>query len=202
MGRFITPKGRARLIGAMQDCEQTSGMSVLRHGEMVAEYFRDLVSHVRQGKPALFEWRLPDWITDPILWEKLPDDDLIGEYHLFHDCGKPACLTVDEAGHRHFPDHAAVSRRTWLEAGGDPTIGDLIGMDMDVHLLKGEDVPAFATRPQARILLLTALSEVHANASLFGGISSTSFKIKAKHVEKRGRAILRAIAAREVPMAA
>src|SRR3546814_7888859 len=73
-----------------------------------------------------------------------------------------------------FPDHAAISEAAWLAAGGDPEIGDLIGMDMDVHLLKGDDVESFSKRPQARALLITALSEVHANASMFGGIESTS----------------------------
>src|SRR3546814_7069686 len=86
----------------------------------------------------------------------------------------------------------------WLAAGGDPEIGDLIGMDMDVHLLKGDDVESFSKRPQARALLITALSEVHANASMFGGIESTSFKIKWKHLDKRGKAILRSIPALEI----
>src|SRR3546814_11232276 len=84
-----------------------------------------------------------------------------------------------------FPDHAAISEAAWLAAGGDPEIGDLIGMDMDVHLLKGDDVESFSKRPQARALLITALSEVHANASMFGGIESTRFKIKWKHLDKR-----------------
>lgn len=111
--------------------------------------------------------------------------------------GKKRCRTVDADGRQHFPDHAAVSAHTWLEAGGDPDVGDLIAMDMDVHLLKGEEVEAFSQRPEARALLLTALSEVHANATMFGGIASTGFKSKWKHVDRRGRAILKAIAARE-----
>lgn len=203
MGAFIHAQAREGLMAMMRDCEQTPGMSVLRHGEMVADYFRDLVDHVRDGTPLRHEWRLPDWITDPLLWSDLPDPDLISEYHLFHDCGKPQALVVGEDGVRRFPNHAAVSRRVWIEAGGDEAIGDLIGMDMDVHLLKDEGVAEFSQRPQARVLLLTALSEVHANASMFGGLESTSFKIKRKHVDKRGRAILKAIRAREdLPMAA
>lgn len=118
------------------------------------------------------------------------------------NCGKPRCLEIDADGRRHFPDHAAVSSRAWAEAGGDPEVGDLIAMDMDVHLLKGEEVEAFSQRPEARALLLTALSEIHANAAMFGGIGSVGFKSKWKHLDRRGRAILKAIATKEMSMAA
>lgn len=61
----------------------------------------------------------------------------------------------------------------------------------------------FAGRPHAVALLLTGLAEVHANASMFGGIESTSFKIKWKNLDKRGRAIAKAVSGREaMPMAA
>lgn len=197
------PRSREDLLEAMRSCEQTAGMTVLQHGEMVSAYHRDLVSHLRDGTALAYEWRLPEWIRDLALLEGLPSDGTMAEYHVFHDCGKPYCRTVDEDGRQHFPDHAAVSEAMWLAIGGDPEVGTLIGMDMDVHLLKGEGVEAFAQRPQARALLLTALAEVHANASMFGGIESVSFKMKWKNLDKRGRAIMKAIAARmEVPMAA
>lgn len=120
-----------------------------------------------------------------------------GHIYMPINVGKSRCRVVDADGRQHFPDHAAVSTRVWEEASGDPTVGDLIAIDMDVHLLKGEDVDAFSCRAEARALLLTALSEVHANATMFGGTSSTGFKAKWKHVDRRGRAILKAIAARE-----
>jgi peptidyl-tRNA hydrolase len=196
-------EAREALLDSMRSCEQTPGLTVLRHGEMVRDHYRDLMDHLRYGSPLRGEWRLPDWIRDPLLLEGLPSDGVMAEYHVFHDCGKPLCRTVDTDGRQHFPGHAAASEKAWLDAGGDPEVGDLIGMDMDVHLLKDEGVAEFSLRPQALALLLTALSEVHANASMFGGIESTGFKIKAKHVAKRGRAILKAIASREaLPMAA
>ena len=203
MGAPMTAEARASLIAAMEGCEQTSGITVLRHGEMVRDHYRDLIGHIRDGLPLGFEWRLPDWIGDPALLAGLLPDDLMAEYHLFHDVGKPACRVVDEEGRQHFPDHAAVSARTWREAGGCEEVAHLIASDMDIHLLKGEGVEEFARRPEAVALLLTGLAEVTANASMFGGIESTSFKIKFKNIEKRGRAILKAITAGEgLPMAA
>ena len=203
MGALMTAEARDGLITAMQGCEQTSGLTVLAHGEMVRDHYRDLVGHLRDGSPLAFEWRLPEWIHDPLILQFLPDDAVMAEYHLFHDVGKPACRTVDEEGRQHFPDHAAVSARVWREAGGCEEVAHLIASDMDVHLLKGEGVDEFARRPEAVALLLTGLAEVTANASMFGGIESTSFKIKYKNIEKRGRAVVKAIAAREtVPMAA
>jgi hypothetical protein len=35
-----------------------------------------------------------------------------------------------------------------------------------------------------------AMAEVHSNAQMFGGENSDSFKIKAKHLEKRGRQVM------------
>lgn len=109
------------------------------------------------------------------------------------NCGKPSCLTVDADGRRHFPDHAAVSARVWRDAGGCEEVATLIEQDMDVHLLKAEGVEEFASRPHAIALLLTGLAEVHANASMFGGIESVSFKIKAKHLSKQGKRIVAAL---------
>lgn len=203
MDRVMSAEAHEGLIETMRGCEQTAGMTILRHGEMVRDHYADLIGHIRDGKPLAGEWRLPDWIGDPLLLEGLPSDEVMAEYHLFHDVGKPSCRVVDEDGRQHFPDHARVSARVWRDAGGSEEVARLIEQDMDIHLLKGEGVEEFSLRPEARALLLTGLAEVTANASMFGGIQSTSFKIKFKHLEKRGRAILKAIAAREaLPMAA
>ncbi len=183
------------LIEQMRSCEQTVGMSVLDHGHAVANRYSELISHIRDGKPLSSEWRLPDWIYDPMILTRLLPDELMENYQIFHDCGKPACLVIDEDGKRRFPNHAQVSKDIWLSLGGDERVGELIGMDMDAHLLKDEGVAEFAARPQAIPLLLTALAEISANAEMFGGIESTSFKIKWKTLDKRGKAILKRLAA-------
>jgi len=64
-------------------------------------------------------------------------------------------------------------------------------MDMDIHLLKADGIAEFAARPEAISLLLTGLAEIHANAAMFGGIESTSFKIKFKQISKRGKQIIK-----------
>jgi peptidyl-tRNA hydrolase len=199
----MTDEARRRLVEDMRGCEQSPGLTVLQHGLMVRDHYRDLMDHLRYGSPLRGKWKLPEWIRDPRLLEDLPSDEVMADYHVFHDCSKPIVLQIDEDGRRHFPDHASASRKAWIDAGGSAEVGDLIGMDMDVHLLKDEGVAAFSLRPEAGALLLTALSEIHANASMFGGVESTSFKMKWKQVDKRGRAILKAISAREaLPMAA
>jgi hypothetical protein len=181
----------AALEAEMIACEQTAGMSVLRHGELVREHFQYLIAYLRSQASLEGEWKLPDWISDPRLLGRLLPDDIIETYALYHDCGKPSVRVVDEDGRQHFPDHAAAAERVWREIGGDEQVARLIGMDMDIHTIKDVDVEAFAARPEAATLMLIGLSEIHANASMFGGLESVSFKMKWKQIDKRGRAILK-----------
>ncbi len=176
----------------MHSCIQTQGMSIYQHGEMVRDYYSDLLDHLETGEPLKFEWKLPDWLIENMdfILENLFDRETMATYHLYHDCGKPHCLTIDEEGRRHFPNHAQISYLTWGRHSDDRTVGNLILMDMDIHTLKADGLEEFAQRPEAISLLLTGLAEIHANASMFGGIDSTSFKIKYKHLDKRGRQIL------------
>lgn len=179
------------LEAEMKACEQTSGMSVLRHGELVRDFYRELRGHLENGAPLAFEWRMPDWVFDKAIIERQMPLEVVDTYTLYHDCGKPSVRTVDENGRQHFPGHAAASERVWREIGGDEQVARLIGMDMDVHTMKDVDVPEFSERPEAATLLLVGLSEIHANASMFGGIESVSFKQKWKQIDKRGRAVLK-----------
>lgn len=43
------------------------------------------------------------------------------------------------------------------------------------------------TTEQLSALLLTSLAEIHANAEMFGGVESTSFKSKYKQIDRRGK---------------
>ena len=177
---------------AMKSCEQTKGMSVLQHGESVKSYLFDLLEHLRNNKPLKYEWRLPDWIyseKDYIL-SKLPNDSTLSLYTKYHDCGKPFCLEIDSEGKRHFPKHAEKSYEIFKEVFKNEVSAELVKHDMDIHLLKSEGVDDFCKNPNAIALLITGLSEIHSNSIMFGGLESSSFKIKWKNLNQRGKKII------------
>lgn len=174
----------------MRSCMQFREQDVLEHGLAVTRAFDTLLHALRTGDvPA--GWRIPTWLMEEgartlFLAKCLPAETLYW-YQRYHDCGKPYCLVVDPDGRSHFPDHAEVSERVWLECGGSPAVGRLIGLDMAMHLANAEEMAELAKLPEAPSLFLTALAEVHANATMFGGFHSVSFKAKAKHLDRRGK---------------
>ncbi len=119
---------------------------------------------------------LPDHITD--------------EYQIFHDCGKPFCLEIGEDGKRRYPGHAEKSAEIWmaLEDRGNnaETIADLMRHDMDFHTMRGEEISELWNCYLAPTLYFTAWAELYANAQMFGGFDSDSFKIKRKRLIKAG----------------
>lgn len=169
----------------MMSCEQSKGISVFKHGCLVHDAYVRLLNEHLDGIPE--GWRLPD------NWKSLLDNqlpyDIMRKYHIFHDCGKPFCLTIDSEGRRHFPDHALVSADICRNTHGLEDIANLVSMDMDIHLLKADGIAEFAMRPECASLILTGIAEVHANAEMFGGLDSNNFKIKAKHIKKRTKQI-------------
>lgn len=168
----------------MSTCCQSKGQTILQHGEAVAARYKDLIGERKM------EWRLPDWFDLDYLLPLCPDAETMEQYHIYHDCGKPFCVTMDEDGRQHFPDHARISASVWRVHGGDEKIAELIERDMDMHTIKPADAAGYDRMDLAPALLLTALSELHANAEMFGGVESTSFKIKFKALSKVGRNII------------
>lgn len=180
----------------MINTEQTKGLSVLDHGLLVSEYFLDLYNHIIQGKDLNNTWKLPEWVYDPVILDHLNnlDLDLCSQYQVYHDCGKPYCLVVDDDGKRHFPDHENTSYSKYKEVFGTTefhnNVAELIRDDMIIHLLKNDGINDFLKNKNHLTLLLTGLAEIHANSEMFGGINSTSFKIKWKQLNKRGKAVI------------
>ena len=175
----------------MSQCEQTQGQSVLDHGKSVESYLFDLINHLRNGSPLKYEWKMPDWIYEhkDLFLESLPDDETLSLYTVYHDCGKPFCLEVDENGRKHFPNHAEISYKVFTRIFQNNTAAELIRCDMDIHTLKSDGVDEFCTNPHCLTLLLSGLAEIHSNAKMFGGTDSTSFKIKWKAITQRGKQI-------------
>lgn len=175
----------------MKKCPQTNTQSVYEHGISVKEHMFQLINFLENKEVLDKHWRIPDWITEykSNILGCLLNKDIIEEYTMYHDCSKPYCIQYDCSGNKHFPNHAEVSYQKWIEVGGHEEAALLMKMDMDIHYLKDKDVDEFCKRPQAITLLLAGLSEVHSNSLMFGGNESTSFKIKWKQINKRGKAI-------------
>lgn len=169
---------------------QTDTQNVLEHGISVNKYFNDLTS----SNP-IFEWKLPTWFTEnkDYILSNIHSKDIIKEYQVMHDCGKSYCMTIDEDGKRHFPNHAQVSFDTFSKISDNKVVADLILKDMVFHTIKSDEVEDFVKSNSIETvltLLVTSLCELHSNAAMFGGIESTSFKIKFKQLDKRGKQVL------------
>lgn len=174
-------------------------LSILEHGIMVSQYFMDLYSHLQFNNTLQYDWKLPEWLTDnkQYILDNLLPIGMLTMYQIYHDIGKPYCKIYDLSNKKpHFPDHAEKSAAIFSDLSDDELISTLIKRDMDIHLMKAKDIPAFigTTQTEQHIgisLLLTGLAEIHANAKMFGGIDSTSFKIKYKQIDSRGKAIMK-----------
>jgi len=180
------------LAVAMIKCEQTQGQSVYQHGVSVNEHFEELIYNL--DSLPLYGWRIPDWVNQykNKLLVNLYDRDIITKYTIYHDCGKPFCREVDENGKQHFPNHAEISKKIFLEADGCEIAAKLIGWDMVIHTSTSDEISNYCkvwSVKDACTLLLTSLAELHSNAKLFGGIESVSFKSKWKNLDRRGKQI-------------
>lgn len=135
------------------------------------------------------QMKIPDWFVknhDTLVNFQL-DLKIVKDYIVYHDCGKHLCETIDDKG-VHYPDHARVSANYWLENGGNELTGKLIANDMFFHVCTAEELSeSTLSNEELATLLVVSLAEIHANAQLFGGIDSTSFKIKYKQIDRRGK---------------
>ena len=155
----------------------------------------DLIDHLEKGTTLKHEWRVPDWLYEnkDFILSTLVVKDTLKLYTIMHDCGKPLCLQIDEEGKRHFPNHAEISYQIFSKFYEDEVAAQLILHDMDIHTLKSEGVEEFSKNPYSMTLLLSGLAEIHSNARMFGGMESTSFKIKWKCLNQRGKQIISTI---------
>lgn len=158
---------------------------MLQHGELVHAKYKVLLQDIADGNaPYSGLETLLEYCT-------LPKTEELAQYHIYHDCGKHLCLTIDEDGKKHFPDHANASAEQYAHLfPEDVFTTSLIRKDMDFHTLRGDDIAALCMDPHAPMLYLTAWAELEANASMFGGRESQSYKIKAKRLIQSGKKLL------------
>jgi hypothetical protein len=170
---------------AMDACEQAPGLNMRQHGQAVHDHYRQLMAQLA-AHAAPFPVLAEVYARFP--WPPVAD---LERYHRYHDCGKHLVLTVDAEGKRRFPGHAEASAAQFaLLFPEDTQTLHLIRRDMDFHTLRGDELDALCQDPLAPVLYLTAWAEVYANATLFGGLQSDSFKIKAKRLIQAGKKLL------------
>lgn len=171
----------------MEACEQAPGLNMLGHGRAVHEKYRAIVSALDAGSldcPELARVydRYRAGVGSATQWQL---------YHTYHDCGKHLCLTVSSDGKRQFPDHAAASAEQFgLLFPDEHHTRELIALDMGFHVLRGPELLALCRHPLAPILYLTAWAEIQANAVMFGGLDSESYKIKRSRLIQAGKKLL------------
>lgn len=164
----------------MRACNQTSGQTIVQHGLSVWR-FTNLLLNKDYSK-----FKMPEWWEDfsDEIYKNLHSRKTIKHYTIWHDCGKPFCLQLDSQGKQHFPNHAEISHKTFLECFGSKYLYSaiLIKHDMLLHTATIEDIEQLKDIQKETIatLIITALAELHSNATMFGGMDSTSFKIKWK----------------------
>lgn len=176
----------------MKECFQgNTGINMIEHGEQVWQKTRKLILGQFEG------FKLPDWFikNHHFIVNNLHDWETIEMYNLYHDCGKHRCRTVDENGKVHFPDHAKVSANVFIEYFPQfPEVANLIFHDMVMHTQRYESIEKLhLSVKDTWTLLISAFAEIHANAELFGGIDSISFKIKSKNLDKLGKKLIEKI---------
>lgn len=170
----------------MENCEQAPGLNMIQHGEWVHDEYKKLIANLEQGGECK---ELQD------VWTKfgptLPPPDVLRSYHVYHDCGKHLCLTISDDGRRHFPNHAEISSKQYsIIFPSDVFSAILIARDMDFHVLRGDDLQKILRNPIAPILYLSAWAEINANAQMFGGRDSESYKIKRSRLIQAGKNFL------------
>lgn len=121
------------------------------------------------------------------------DEETTSLYALYHDIGKPFCLVRDSlTGKRHFPNHSEVSHFIWSKFHDNDKVARLIRYDMCIHVMNANQIDLKLldwSIQDSFTLLVASLAEIHANAFMFGGIQSQSFKMKFTQIDRRGNKI-------------
>lgn len=167
----------------MKNGRQYKDVSYYDHGKMVWNEFRRCIAgECNKELPKVVQDNL-SYITANLL-----PMSTIKTYCEMHDCGKAFC-TDDN-----YQEHAKVSGDIWKQLKGDPVVEVLIRSDMLLHKGTVEELEEYLRsypKEYAFTLALVALAEIRANAEMFGGTDTRSYKIKYKKVTQRIKRILK-----------
>ena len=174
----------------MKSCYQFKNIDMFEHGLMVNNAYQKILK-----KDSVFLQYMNFDDNGKSNFEKLLqlqyDSTLMRHYHLYHDCGKPYCLTIDEQGRSHYPNHAEISAKIHAQHFSCETANNLIKNDMIFHQSNASQLSACLKLNNDKKMLssiyLTAWAEIFANSQLFGGFESEGFKIKKKKLISHGK---------------
>lgn len=154
-------------------------ISVWEHGKQVAFYLEKFLSRNYSDLPRIDK---VTWLSSAITsLRSISTQSFLNDLHtyaLFHDIGK-TITHVDG----HYPNHAQVSADIWRQLDPREHVARWIENDMAIHTMSQEEFSKLPDRDKHR---LVGLAEVYANAEMFGGFDSDSFKIKLKKVIRNG----------------
>lgn len=166
----------------MKRCFQFNNVDMHEHGLMVNREYTNLLISLDQG---LISEVFPEKLIDLYSTNKLLDYDLMMKYQILHDCGKLLCRYVDDDNKVHYPNHAEISyNQIKLLFPNEIDLQELVLHDMDFHTLKPDQLKSIAESKYGFSLYLTSWAELIANAQMFDGFDSISFKIKRKKLLK------------------
>ncbi len=169
---------------AMKNCNQSKNETIWQHCNSVWEQYCYLLED---------QSKLPPTIKDnftQLVANQYPIN-IVQPYLCYHDCGKPYCITEKE-GKVSFPNHVNISAKLFREAGGNILSAQLIELDMIFHLEKADDILAKNLESKTlATLMLSAWAAIFANAQMFGGEESESFKIKKSQLTSRCKKIIK-----------
>lgn len=171
-----------KLLGAMRDCYQFDNVSMYDHGLLVSKEYCNIISSLENG---IVPEHLPEQLLTLYKTNTLLCFSKMLNYHILHDCGKPLVKTVDEEGKQHFPNHSQVSYNQFIKIyPNNEEEAFMIKHDMDFHSLSISELQDLVQTKYGFSLYLTAWAELLANAQMFNGFESVSFKIKKKKLIK------------------
>ncbi len=170
----------------MKETKQFDDQSVYEHCVSVKDHLIKVLDALDSKK---LDYKLPSWFKySDLIKDKLLSRDILFEYVLWHDIGKPFCIEVID-GIRHFPNHAKVSYEIYNQVFDNKIVAELIVHDMDIHIIKEKDIQSFIQNEYCLSLLVVGFAEIIANSKFFGGEDSISYKMKFKQIDRRGSSI-------------